>query len=127
MQLEVAELDKKPHLAVILVGDDSASKLYVGMKEKMATKLGMSSTVLKYSYDTSEQDIIEKIKVLNSDDDIDAILVQLPLPEHISEQRVIQAISPIKDVDGFTPENIGKFLLAFSQMHILVRPLVLSD
>lgn len=98
----------KPHLVVILVGEDSASQLYVGMKEKMAQKLGMLSSVIRYPQNTDEKTVLNKINELNNDTNVHAILVQLPLPKQISEQNVIQAISPQKDVDGFTPENIGK-------------------
>lgn len=108
LQYKVSNLKNKPHLVVIWVGDDSASKLYVGMKEKMAVKLGMKSTVLRYPSNTEEQVILDKINELNNDNSVDAILVQLPLPKYISEQKVIQAISPLKDADGITPENIGK-------------------
>lgn len=105
---KVAKLDKKPHLVVLLVGEDPASELYVGMKEKTALKIGLKSTVLRYPQDTSEEVILNKIAELNNDDDVTAILVQVPLPEHISEQKVIQAVAPKKDVDGFTTENIGR-------------------
>lgn len=104
----VAKLDKKPHLVVILVGEDPASQLYVGMKEKKANQLGMISTVLKYPHNTDEKTILKKIDELNNDIDVCAILVQLPLPEHINSLNVIQAIAPQKDVDGINPENIGK-------------------
>lgn len=108
LQAKVSKLDRKPHLVVVLVGDDPASHLYVNMKEKMAANLGMKSTILRYPQDTSETIILDKINSLNFDKDVDAILVQLPLPEQISEQKVIQTISPMKDADGITPENIGK-------------------
>lgn len=99
---------KKPHLVVILVGDDPASHLYVDMKEKAAKRVDIKSTVLRCPADASEKDILDSIEKLNNDDDVNAILVQLPLPKHINEQKIIQAISPKKDVDGLTPENIGK-------------------
>lgn len=105
---KVAKLDKKPHLVVLLVGEDPASELYVGMKEKTALKIGLKSTVLRYPQDTSEEIILNKIAELNNDDGVTAILVQVPLPKHISEQKVIQAVAPNKDVDGFTTENIGR-------------------
>lgn len=105
---EIAKLDKKPHLTVILVGEDPASELYVGLKKKAAEKLCIKSTILKYPQDTDEKTILDKLEELNSDKDVNAILVQLPLPKQINEKKVIEAISPKKDVDGFTPENIGK-------------------
>ena len=103
---KVSTLDKKPHLVVILVGENPASQQYVGMKERMSVKLGMKSTVLKYPENAEEKAILNKICELNNDNDVDAILVQLPLPKHISEQKIIQAINPEKDADGITPENI---------------------
>lgn len=105
---KVSKLDSKPHLVVILVGEDPASELYVGMKEKTAAKLGMKSTIIRYPETTDEKTVIDKIEELNNDKDVNAILVQVPLPKHISEQKIIQAISPKKDADGITPENIGR-------------------
>lgn len=105
---KLAKEENKPHLAVVLVGEDPASELYVNIKEKTAEKIGIKSTVLKYTADTTEETILNKIKQLNEDASIHAILVQLPLPKHINEQKIIQAIKPQKDVDGFTPENIGR-------------------
>ncbi|MFA7659006.1 MAG: tetrahydrofolate dehydrogenase/cyclohydrolase catalytic domain-containing protein [Candidatus Gastranaerophilaceae bacterium] len=105
---KIAKLDRKPHLAVILVGENPASELYVGLKEKAAEKIGIKSTVLNYPQNTDEKTILDKLQELNSDKSVDAILVQLPLPKQINEQKVIQAISPKKDADGITPENIGK-------------------
>lgn len=104
----LSKLDAKPHLVVILVGEDPASELYVGMKKKMAEKLGIKSTVLKYPQSTEEKTILDKIEELNNDNSVHAILVQLPLPKQISERNIIQAISPKKDADGITPENIGR-------------------
>lgn len=105
---KIATLEKKPTLTVILVGEDPASELYVGLKKKAAEKIGIVSTILTYPQDTDEETILNKIQELNNDKSVDAILVQLPLPKQISETKVIQAISPKKDVDGFTPENIGR-------------------
>jgi len=108
LSLKIAKLDKKPGLAVILVGEDPASELYVGMKEKTARKLGINSIIIKYPQETYEQTVINKIQELNIDENINGILVQIPLPKHISEQNIMQAISPKKDVDGIVPENIGR-------------------
>lgn len=105
---KVAKSEVKPHLVVILIGNDPASELYVGLKEKAAASIGMKSTVLKYPENVEEKIILDKIKELNSDKEVDAILVQLPLPKQISEKEVIKAINPKKDVDGFTPENVGR-------------------
>ena len=98
----------KPKLVVILVGEDSASKIYVGNKQKCAQKIGIISEVINYSSDVKEQVLIDKINELNNDKSVHAILVQLPLPEHISKTNIINAIAPEKDVDGFTPHNFGK-------------------
>lgn len=105
---KISKLNRKPGLAVILVGCDSASELYVGMKEKAAIKLGINSLVIKFPEDLDEKTLLAKIDELNNDKNIDGILVQLPLPSQIDEKTVIQSISPKKDVDGFTPENIGR-------------------
>lgn len=120
---KVAKLDKKPHLVVLLVGEDPASELYVGMKEKTALKIGLKSTVLRYPQNTSEEVILNKIAELNNDDDVTAILVQVPLPKHISEQKVIQAVAPNKDVDGFTTENIGKISIGLEPWAYPCTPL----
>lgn len=119
----VAKLDKKPHLVVLLVGADPASELYVGMKEKTAYKIGLKSTVLRYPQDTSEEVILNKIAELNNDEDVTAILVQVPLPKHISEQKVIQAVTPDKDVDGFTTENIGRISIGLEPWAYPCTPL----
>lgn len=108
LKINLSNSAEKPHLVVMLVGDDPASELYVGMKKKNAESIGIKSTVLKYSQDTEEKVILDKIEELNNDNSVHAILVQLPLPKQISETKVIQAISPKKDADGITPENVGK-------------------
>lgn len=111
LTVTLSDLEKKPHLVVILVGEDPASQLYVGMKEKMAQRLGMKSTVIKYDENTKEKIILDKIYDLNLDKNVDAILVQVPLPKHINPSNIIQAIEPKKDADGVTPQNIGKISL----------------
>lgn len=100
-----------PGLAVIIVGEDPASKVYVGRKEKMATKLGFHSMRYALPDTTSEAELLDLIHQLNDQDDIDGILIQLPLPAHIREEKVLYAVHPCKDVDCFHPENIGKMLL----------------
>ncbi len=105
---KIAKLDKKPGLAVILVGEDPASQLYVSMKEKTAIKLGINSVVIKLPKNTEETALLNKIEELNKNPEIHGILVQIPLPKHISEQKVMQTIYPQKDVDGILPENIGR-------------------
>lgn len=100
-----------PGLAVVLVGDDPASKVYVGMKEKACAETGFYSAEHKLPVETSEEELIALIEQLNSDDKIHGILVQLPLPGHINETKIIEAISPFKDVDGFHPYNVGCLLV----------------
>lgn len=108
LKIKLSKLDKKPTLAVILVGNNAASELYVGMKSKKAKELGIESILLKYPVNTDEDTILKKIDELNNDENITAILVQIPLPTHINSKNILQAISPKKDVDGITPENVGK-------------------
>ena len=106
-----AKLDKmseKPTLAVILVGENPASQIYVRNKKKTAEKLGINSLSIEYPADISENELLSKIQELNNDKNITAILVQLPLPEHINKNKIIDAILPQKDVDGLTPYNLGK-------------------
>lgn len=102
---------KIPHLAAILAGNDGASETYVGGKVKACEKVGFKSTLVRLSSTTSENDLLKKIYELNKDKDVDGFIVQLPLPKQISEQKVIEAITPEKDVDGFHPENIGRMAL----------------
>lgn len=108
LAVRIDKLAIKPTLAVILVGENPASQIYVNNKKKTAEQIGIRSIVLKYSNDVTEQEIIDKIEELNSDKNVTAVLVQLPLPEHLSKNNIINAISPQKDVDGFTPYNFGK-------------------
>ena len=99
-----------PGLAVVLVGEDPASRVYVSMKEKACAAAGIYSVEHKLSAETSETELLELIANLNGDEKIDGILVQLPLPEHIDEAQVLEAISPNKDVDGFHPYNVGRLV-----------------
>ncbi len=107
----VSELKKKPHLVVILVGNDPASRIYVTNKQKAAWQTGIRSTVIEMDYDTTDDELLNKIYELNDRPDVTGILVQLPLPEHIDKNNIITAISPLKDVDGFTPENVGRLAI----------------
>ena len=102
---------RPPHLAAILVGDDGASQNYVSMKVKDCEEVGFDSTLVKFDANVSEQELLDKIAELNADDTINGFIVQLPLPDHISDNKVILAIDPRKDVDGFCPENIGNLCL----------------
>jgi len=101
---------KIPHLAAILVGDDPSSHTYVANKVKDCEEVGFRSTLIIYEASTAENVLLEKVKELNSNDDIDGFIVQIPLPDHISENKIIESINPLKDVDGFHPVNIGKMV-----------------
>ena len=113
--LKVADIvgkgGKRPHLAAILVGEDGASQTYVGHKEKACKQVGFDSTLLRLPSDISQDQLLEKIREINSDPSVNGLIVQLPLPGHIDEQLVIEAIDPEKDVDGFHPVNVGKMVL----------------
>lgn len=102
---------RAPHLAAVIVGEDGASMTYVANKEKSSREVGFTSSVYRMPENTTEQQLLETIEFLNNDPDIDGFIVQLPLPKHINEQKIINAISPDKDVDGFTPINIGRMVL----------------
>lgn len=108
LKTQLDNMSVKPTLAVILAGNDPSSKIYVNNKKKCAEKLGINSLVIEYPEDVTEQELIKKIEELNADNNITAILVQLPLPEHIDKLKVIDTISPEKDVDGLTTTNCGK-------------------
>lgn len=102
---------KIPHLAAIIVGHDGASETYVGHKEKACQQVGFNSTVIRFEDDIAEDTLLRKVDELNNNTDIDGIIVQLPIPEHISEQKIIEAIDPRKDVDGFHPINLGRMVI----------------
>ena len=111
LKKEVSELKKKfnkvPGLTVILIGDLTPSQIYVRNKEKSANEVGLKSEVIKYPDNVEEKTVLNKIQELNKDDTVSGILVQLPLPKHIDKQKVIETITPDKDVDGFHPMNVG--------------------
>lgn len=107
----VAGGGKKPHLAAILVGSDGASETYVNAKVKACNKVGFDSTLVRFNADVSEEELLAEVKKINNNSDIDGLIVQLPLPAHIDEMKVTEAINPIKDVDGFHPANIGRMAL----------------
>ena len=108
---EVSELKQKynqvPGLTVILIGDLTPSQIYVRNKEKSAIEVGLKSDVIRYPDSVEEKTVLEKIGELNKENSVSGILVQLPLPKHIDKQKVIEAIDPSKDVDGFHPMNVG--------------------
>ena len=114
LTLQVAQLKtegkKVPHLAAVLVGNNGASETYVGAKVKACAEIGFKSTLVRLEDTVSENRLLNVIDELNNDVDIDGILVQLPLPKHISDEKVINAIHPSKDVDGFHPESVGKMV-----------------
>lgn len=102
---------KIPHLAAVIVGHDGASETYVGHKEKACKKVGFDSTVVRLEDSISEEALLAEVDKLNKNEDIDGFIVQLPLPKHIDEQKVIEAIDPRKDVDGFHPINVGRMMI----------------
>ena len=112
---EVAQLKKEgkkiPHLAAILVGNNGSSETYVANKVKDCEEVGFKSTLIRFGNDVKESVLLDKINELNNDNDIDGFIVQLPLPDHISENKVIESIDPKKDADGFHPVNIGRMVI----------------
>ncbi len=106
----VSEGKKVPHLAAILVGNNGASETYVASKVKTCEEIGFKSTLIRFADDVSEEELLLSINKLNNDEDVDGILVQLPLPKNISEQKVIDTIDPAKDVDGFHSTNVGRMV-----------------
>ena len=113
--IEVGQLvssgGKRPHLAAILVGNDGASETYVGAKVKACEKVGFQSTLIRLESQVSEEELLVNVEQINKDPLIDGLIVQLPLPKHIDDVKVIESILPSKDVDGFHPLNIGKMIL----------------
>jgi len=102
---------KIPHLVAVLVGNDASSETYVANKVKDCEEVGFRSTIIRFTADVTETVLLKRIEELNSDKDVDGFIVQLPLPRHISENKVIEAIDPCKDADGFHPVNIGKMVI----------------
>ncbi len=115
MAIEVRKMidagQRVPHLAAVLVGEDPASQTYVAHKEKACKEVGFTSSLYRYPESMSEKDLLEAVEFLNRDDEVDGFIVQLPLPKHISPEKIIKAINPKKDVDGFHPMNIGNMVL----------------
>ena len=102
---------KIPHLAALLVGNDGASLTYVGSKVRSCEQVGFKSTLIRLESSITEQELLSKIKTLNNDDSLDGYIVQLPLPKHIDEEKILLAVDPKKDVDGFHPSNFGRMAL----------------
>ena len=109
LKIQIEKFPSQPVLAVIQAGENSSSKIYVNNKKKTAENLGIKSIVINYPSDVTERELIDKINELNNDKSVNAVLVQLPLPEQINKDNVINFVAPIKDVDCFTPYNSGKF------------------
>lgn len=107
----VASGKRAPHLAAVLVGHDGGSESYVAFKIKDCAEVGFRSTLIRFEDDVTEEELLYKVAELNADPELDGFIVQLPLPKHISEQKVIEAIDSRKDVDGFHPENVGRLVL----------------
>ncbi len=110
LKQKLSQLQDKPHLAVIQIGNNAASTIYVNLKKKKAEEIGIKSTVINLDENIEEKELIRIIQELNKDNSIHAILVQLPLPKHINENKIIKTISAQKDVDGFTAQNTGDLL-----------------
>lgn len=102
---------RAPHLAIVLIGNDGASETYVNHKLKTCDQIGFKTSLIRYEEDVTEKELLEKIQEINQDPEIDGLIVQLPVPEHIAQQKVIETIDPAKDVDGFHPVNIGRMVL----------------
>ncbi|MCF8462214.1 MAG: bifunctional 5,10-methylene-tetrahydrofolate dehydrogenase/5,10-methylene-tetrahydrofolate cyclohydrolase [Flavobacteriales bacterium] len=111
VRLLVADGYRPPHLAAILVGHDGASETYVASKVKSCEQIGFGSTLVRLPSNVSEERLLAEIKAINSNEEIDGLIVQLPLPKHIDEQKVTESVLPKKDVDGFHPVNVGKLVL----------------
>ena len=114
IKTRIDKLKEKGHslcLAFVLIGNDPASEVYVRMKDKKCAELGIASTTFRMPYDTTEEQLLRKIDELNKDRNIHGMLVQLPLPKHINEDNIINAIDPMKDVDCFHPQNVGRMLI----------------
>jgi methylenetetrahydrofolate dehydrogenase (NADP+)/methenyltetrahydrofolate cyclohydrolase len=111
VKIIIAKGGKQPHLAAVLVGNNGASVTYVNAKVKDCEEVGYKSSLIKLSETITEKELLAVVDQLNADDDVDGFIVQLPLPKHINEQKVIMAIDPDKDVDGFHPTNLGKMAL----------------
>jgi methylenetetrahydrofolate dehydrogenase (NADP+)/methenyltetrahydrofolate cyclohydrolase len=110
------KINKNPNLTVILIGDFTPSQIYVRNKEKNSTEVGITSNVIKYPKEVKEKEVLDKINELNKDKNISGILVQLPLPEQISKEKIINAIDPKKDVDGFNPINVGNLASGYKSI-----------
>jgi methylenetetrahydrofolate dehydrogenase (NADP+)/methenyltetrahydrofolate cyclohydrolase len=125
VQKLVGENGRAPHLAAILVGNNPSSETYVANKEKACAEVGMTSSVYKMPENISEKELLENIAFINNDNEVDGLIVQLPLPKHIEVNKIIAAINPRKDVDGFHPVNVGRMVLG-QPAYISATPLGIS-
>ncbi|MDP4202931.1 MAG: tetrahydrofolate dehydrogenase/cyclohydrolase catalytic domain-containing protein, partial [Bacteroidota bacterium] len=107
---------KVPHLVAILVGHDGGSESYVAHKIKDCQQVGFESTLIRYEDDVTEEELLAKVEELNNDNSVTGFIVQLPLPKHIAEQKIIEAINPAKDADGFHPINVGRMLIGLPSL-----------
>lgn len=114
VQKMIASGQRAPKLVAVLVGNDGASRTYVNAKAKACEKVGFGTETLHFEESMTEEELLEVVKRLNDDDEVDGFIVQVPLPKHINEDKILQAINPIKDVDGFHPMNIGRMTLGLS-------------
>lgn len=126
MKAQVAGMERKPSLVAILVGNDGASETYVGHKERACAEIGFRSRVLRFDASITQSELLEQIEMLNEDAEVDGFIVQMPLPGHIDEQAVIEAIDPRKDVDGFHPVNVGRMVLGMPA-YVSATPLGILD
>ncbi len=126
MKQEVAQMvergERVPGLVAILVGDDGASRTYVAAKEKACQEIGFSGSVLRLPASTTEEELLKEVDKLNNDPQVDGFIVQMPLPKHIDDQKIIEAIDPKKDVDGFHPANVGKVALGLRPAFVSATP-----
>jgi methylenetetrahydrofolate dehydrogenase (NADP+)/methenyltetrahydrofolate cyclohydrolase len=119
---EVAKMKRKPHLVIVLVGNDPASEIYVRKKLEKAESIGVRATLKKFDEKTSEKEVLALVCRLNEDDDVDGFIVQAPLPKQIDQNRVLDAIDPKKDVDGWTVANLGKLTAGMSDAYLPATP-----
>lgn len=119
---QVEKLEIKPVIAVVIVGENPSSKIYVNIKNKKATEIGMNSVVIEMPEDAAQQELEAKIDELNQSPDINAILVQMPLPKHLDAYKIIEKILPEKDVDGFHPENVGRLSIGLTPFSYSCTP-----
>ncbi len=122
LKIKTGKLEKKPHLVVFLAGNNSASRIYVNNKKKKAEYIGFTLSVVELPSDISEKDFLEQIYIMNDDSNINAMLIQLPLPNNLNSQKIIESVDPIKDADGFTSYNFGWMALGYNPYAVPCTP-----